>query len=337
MDSKTKQMYANIGKLITSSLEIHEIIDGVMAEIKQFFDPEHWSLLRLDHTSGELYFIFMKGSDIGRLREFRLRIGEGIAGTVAATGESIFVADARSDSRFSDRVDRLIDFNTRSIIAVPLIHRGVVYGVIEIINSDKQKLFSEDEHFILKTIADFTAIALANSSLYEQVVKQSCHDALTGLFNRKMLNEYIKQCTVSNTPARRCSDTGEEIIVVYMDVNNFKSINDIYSHREGDIALASISEKLRKIFRNDDLLFRIGGDEFLAVMKVNSHEDTTPVLERINKSFEQVFYSSPDGYTEIRISYGISKGDIREIESLISEADRRMYMNKENSAAMTEY
>lgn len=321
-------MYANIGKLITSSLEIHQVIDGVMSEIKQFFDPEHWSLMRLDHTSGELYFIYIQGNDIERLRQFRLKPGEGIAGTVASTGESIFVPDARSDPRFSDRVDRLINFRTRSIIAVPLIHKDIIYGVIEIVNTENRKIFSEDEHFILRTIADFTAIALANSSLYQQVVELSCHDSLTGLFNRKMLNEYISQWSHENVPARRHSDSGDEIIVIYMDVNNFKAVNDQYGHREGDIALIAISSKLKAIFRNEDLLFRIGGDEFLAVIRVLSRGDASHIVERIERDFSGTFHSTPDGNTRISISHGIARGPIREIESLINEADRLMYLKK---------
>lgn len=328
MENKTKQMYANIGKLITSSLEIHQIVDGVMSEVKQFFDPEHWSLLRLDHTSGELYFIYIKGNEIDRLKQFRLKIGEGIAGTVAETGKSIFVSDARSDSRFSDRVDKLINFNTRSIIAVPLINKSVTYGVIEIVNTEKEHLFSEDEHFILSTIADFTAIALANSSLYQQVIEQSCHDSLTGLLNRNMLNDYISQWSHDNVPARRLSDTGDELIVIYMDVNHFKEINDIYGHREGDMALVGISEKLKKIFRNEDLLFRIGGDEFLAIMRIKAHEESAHIIDRLNRDFNRIFYTSPDGRIQLSISHGIAMGFLKQIESLINEADRLMYIKK---------
>ncbi|HOP62205.1 MAG TPA: sensor domain-containing diguanylate cyclase [Spirochaetota bacterium] len=331
MGNRTHQMYANIGKLITSSLEIHQVVDGVMEEIKQFFDPEHWSLLRLDHTSGELYFIYIQGNDIEALKKFRLKPGEGIAGTVAETGESIFVPDARSDPRFSDRVDKLINFKTRSIIAVPLIHRGITYGVIEIVNCDKEVLFSEDDHLILKTIADFTAIAMANSSLYHQVIEQNCHDPLTGLFNRRMLHDYISQWSGKNVPSRRHSDSVEEIVVVYMDLDNFKDINDNYGHREGDLALVSVTGKLKNIFRSEDLLFRIGGDEFLAVMKVSIGEDISHIIERITDDFNSTFYTSPDGKRDVSISHGIARGSIREIESLITEADRQMYLKKEHS------
>lgn len=328
MELRIKQMYANIGKLITSSLEIHEIVDGVMTEIKSFFNPEHWSLLRLDQTSDELYFIYMQGYEIDKLKQFRLKNGEGIAGAVAKTGRSVFVPDARSDSRFSDRVDRLIDFRTRSIIAVPLIHRDVVYGVIEIVNSENQKPFSEEEHLILKTIADFTAIAMANSSLYQKVIDQSSHDSLTGLLNRKMLNDYVSQWTEGEHPARRYTDTGEEIIVIYMDINNFKCINDNYGHREGDRALVNITGILRNIFRNEDLLFRIGGDEFLAVIRVNAMEDNSHIMQRIDEAFGKVFYTSPDGKVELTVSYGMKKGYPHEINTLMNDADAAMYGKK---------
>jgi len=328
MEFRIKQMYANIGKLITSSLEIHDIVDGVMIEIKSFFNPEHWSLLRLDHTSDELYFIYIQGHEIEKLKQFRLKNGEGIAGAVAKTGKSIFVPDARSDSRFSDRVDRLINFKTRSIIAVPLVHRDVVYGVIEIVNSENQKQFSEDEHLILKTIADFTAIAMANSSLYQKVIDQSCHDNLTGLLNRKMLNDYITQWAGDDHPSRRYTDTGEEIIVIYMDINNFKCVNDNYGHREGDRALVHITGILKNIFRNEDLLFRIGGDEFLAVIRINTREDNSHIMQRIDEAFGNVFYTSPDGRVELTVSYGIRKGSPHNINNLINEADSVMYDKK---------
>jgi diguanylate cyclase (GGDEF)-like protein len=330
IEYRTKRMYANIGKLITSSLEIHEIVDGVMAEIKSFFNPEHWSLMRLDHTSDELYFIYIQGHELDKLKQFRLKSGEGIAGAVAKTGESVFVPDVKSDLRFSDRVDRLIDFKTRSIIAVPLIHRGTVYGVVEIVNSENAKQFSEDDHFILRTIADFTAIAFANSSLYHKVIDQSCHDSLTGLLNRKMLNDYIDQWTEEDHPARRYSDIGEEIIVIYMDINNFKSINDNYGHREGDTALVHISEMLKNIFRNEDLLFRIGGDEFLAVIRINTKEDTEHITGRIDEAFKNVFYTSPDGAVRLTVSHGINKGPVTKIEALMNEADLIMYEKKQN-------
>lgn len=328
MELKIKKMYANIGKLITSSLNIHEIVDGVMVEIKSFFNPEHWSLMRLDHVTDELYFIFIQGHEIDNLKQFRLKNGEGIAGAVAKTGRSIFVQDAESDPRFSDRVDRLIHFRTRSIIAVPLIHRGTVYGVIEIVNSENQKQFSEDEHLILRTIADFTAIAMANSSLYQKVVDQSCHDNLTGLLNRKMLNDYISQWTVEDHPARRYTDSGEEIIVIYMDIDNFKTINDSYGHREGDRALVSISGLLKNIFRNEDMVFRIGGDEFLAIIRINEKEDNLHIIQRIDDAFKKTFYTSSDGKVVLSVSYGIQQGRTHEINALISGADSVMYDRK---------
>ncbi len=332
MDTHTERntmlMYANIGKLITSSLDIQDIVKGVMSEIKQFFDPENWSLLRLDHTTNELYFIFMEGAELNKLEEFRLKPGEGIAGTVASTGKSIFSEDVSKDPRFSGRVDSLIEFKTQSIIAVPLVYRDEVYGVIEIVNSDKTRNFSQKEHDILATIADFTAIAMANSTLYHKVIEQSCHDILTGLLNRNKLNELIEEWKNVEHPVRRTSDTASEIMVVYMDVDNFKEINDRCGHSEGDRALIGISDMLEDVFRTEDLVFRIGGDEFLAVIKSFSKEDSENLISRIENSLKNLKYRSEKADVVSTVSYGISKGYIHEIERLIDHADSLKYREK---------
>ncbi len=328
MDSVTKTMYANIGKLITSSLHIDEILEGIMKEIKAFFNPEHWSLLRLDETTGELYFLFMEGVKQDKLEAFRLGPGEGIAGTVAASAESVFVPDVSRDRRFSDRVDKLIDFKTKSIIAVPMVFRGRVYGVIEIVNSEKSRFFTEDDHMILSTIADFSAIALANSALYNMVVEQTNHDSLTGLYNRQKLNQLKDEWSDREYHARRYGDTDSVIKIVYMDINEFKDINDCFGHREGDRALVSIAEQLNGIFRNQDLLFRIGGDEYLAVLMLPNAGSSDYIDKRISNSLSELEYRTRNGQGRATLSFGISTGHIYEIEKLIDEADKNMYSSK---------
>lgn len=324
---RTKEMYAKIGMLITSSLDIHEILEGIMTEVRLFFNPEHWSLLRLDEVTNELYFIFMEGADIDKFRQFRLKIGEGIAGTVAQTRQSIFVKDVKTDSRFSERADKIINFNTHSIIAVPIVYRDMVHGVIEIINPVNGECFSEDDHLILKTIADFSAIAMSNSSLYQKLMDQSSHDILTGLLNRKKLNELITRWSGESQLSRRSADDVIQLKVVYIDIDDFKQINDNYSHKEGDIALVRIASMLKGIFRNDDYIFRIGGDEFLAILIMREH-DAEHMTRRIRKALDSLSFSSEDGKASLNVSYGISSGPSDSIESLINEADQMMYTHK---------
>ena len=161
---KIKKLYSSIGKIITSSLEFGAIQDAVMEEIHLFFDAENWSLMRLDPNTDELFFVIVKGIDAKAVENIRLGRGEGIAGTVARTRKSIFVPDTSRDKRFSDRVDRATGFKTRSLMAVPVIFGDTLYGVIELVNRGSGGLFTEMEHLILQTIADYAAIAFANAA-----------------------------------------------------------------------------------------------------------------------------------------------------------------------------
>jgi len=321
----TKKMYANIGKLITSSLDIDEILEGVMKEVKLFFNPEHWSLLRLDENTNELYFLFMEGVKTDSLDRIRLQEGEGIAGSVIETGEPIFTADVTKDDRFTDKVDKIIGFETRSIIAVPMKYRNRIYGVIEIVNSMDSRKFDEEDLMILSTIADFTAISLANSSLYRKTIEQTNHDSLTGLFNRRKLEDLISKSKEKNELSRRTADTKSLIKLIYIDVNDFKNINDTLGHREGDRVLTSIAEMLSNIFRSEDMLFRVGGDEFIAVIKMSDTEVPDLLEKRITEKLTELKYTTKKKNMEVSVSFGTATGKLENLHKLIDEADRKMY------------
>jgi diguanylate cyclase (GGDEF)-like protein len=329
MDSENKnRLFANIGKLITSSLELNNILEGIMEEVKLYFNPQHWSLIRYDHTSDTLLFVIFNGQSNSKVENISLKPGEGIAGTVVTTGKSIFVPDTSIDPRFSDKVDKIIGFQTKSIIAVPIKVKEWVFGVIEIINRENQKQFTEDEHLILKTIADFSGIAFANNLLYEKAISESEIDNLTGLYNKGKLDEFIKEHADRETPHRRDADIHSDIIAVYIDLNDFKEVNDTYGHAEGDEVLRKVSMRLGSLFRSDDLLFRIGGDEFLVLIKIEEGMESGAIIKRIDDVLSNLKVTSiKKGYT-VTLSFGIKTGKIGEIDRIIHDADLDMYKKK---------
>lgn len=324
-----KKMYANIGKLITSSLEIDQILEGIMEEVRLFFDAENWSLMRLDPNTRELFFVIVQGiMDSKALESIRLELGEGIAGIVAKTGKSIFVPDTSKDRRFSDKVDRVSGFKTRSIMAVPLLFRGVTYGVIELVNRNSGKAFTEDEHLILQTIADFAAIAFANATLYERVLMMGNTDPLTGLFNRAKLDQIIAQTESIRKRHRRRHDSELYLVVAMIDINDFKGINDTHGHREGDAVLKELSRLLKARLRINDLIFRIGGDEFLTLMFVSSPESLIQFEKRIHRSLEQLSTFKVHRRLSVHFAFGCSAGAFASLGDLIHRADMAMYENK---------
>lgn len=324
---KIKKLYSSIGKIITSSLEFGAIQDAIMEEIHLFFDAENWSLMRLDPNTDELFFVIVKGIDAKAVENIRLGRGEGIAGTVARTRKSIFVPDTSRDKRFSDRVDRATGFKTRSLMAVPVIFGDTLYGVIELVNRGSGGLFTEMEHLILQTIADYAAIAFANAALYEQALQRSLTDPLTGLLNRAKLEEVIAEAEKSAFPRRRRYDDESAAVVVMVDVDDFKRINDGYGHPRGDEVLKEISRILKSRLRYNDMLFRIGGDEFLAIIPA-SLEQMQKIEKRFAREMKKLSSFTMEGGPEVRFSYGTSAGPFQKVRDLIQKADAGMYRHK---------
>ncbi|MCK4905917.1 MAG: sensor domain-containing diguanylate cyclase [Spirochaetes bacterium] len=328
IDHSIKKLYANIGKLITSSLSLDSILEGIMEEVRKYFNPQNWSLLRLDITSNKLFFVIVEGIEKKAVEHIQLSLGEGIAGTVAQTKKSIFVSDTSQDTRFSDKIDRATGFITESIIAVPLIFRERVYGVIEIINSHNGNFFSADEALILGTIADFAAIAFANATMYKRAVILANTDPLTGLYNRFKLEKLITNWENPNDLHRRDYDQLEKIIAIVIDVDNFKEINDTFSHRTGDSVLREIASRLINGLRDNDLAFRIGGDEFLALIRVDNDCQTGLLTGRIEQKLQGTTFRKDNETNIVKLSTGISTGNIRKISEIIHQADLNMYEKK---------
>ena len=140
------------------------------------------------------------------------------------------------------------------------------------------------------------------------------HDQLTGLFNRHMMVELVKD---------------EPSIVAILDIDTFKSINDYYGHDAGDEALCTLANRLEVVFwRHDtDLVFRLGGDEFLVVMKEISETDA---VERIKQLCEPLMFTSSAGQMirfTVSIGYAVCKGDFK---AALKKADEALYKVKEN-------
>ncbi len=321
------QLYTNIGKVITSSIELDDILDGIMKEVKKFFDPENWSLLRYDESSNHLYFIIIEGIDPKEVEQIKLDLGEGVAGYVAKNKKPLLVNNASASKHFTDIVDKATGFETESIIAVPCIRHDKVYGVIELINHSV-KSFTDEDKIILTSIADYAAIAFENAFLYENALNRSLTDPLTGLFNHTKLSDMLEEYK-ENSEHRRIADTYDDILVVYLDCNNFKLINDNYGHRAGDKMLKKISAALMKAFREEDILIRTGGDEFVGIIHIDEKTDAAELEKIFTQRIEEMAWPSKDEKVTVTLSYGFSSGKTKNLKKLIHDADVNMYKKKD--------
>ena len=331
MEKSVKQLYANIGKLITSSLKFEDILKGIMDEIHVFFNPVNWSLLRLDEANQELFFVIFNGPVLlQEVKGIRLKIGEGIAGTVAQKKKPYFIPDTSKEKEFSNKVDIITGFQTKSIIAVPLIYRDKVYGVIEIINPVDGTFFSTEELFILQTIADFSAIAFANATLYENVIQLSFTDSLTGIYNRNKFDQITGQWA-SVEPNGRRKPEKQHISAIVVDLNDFKEINDTFGHMAGDNVLKAAAAFFKNCIREDDILFRFGGDEFVILLQCETGDQLISAERRIIELLEDGNRKELVEGIKVGYSIGHAMGLRTDINKIVENADSHMYLSKNKS------
>lgn len=325
---RIQNLFNNIAKSITSSLETKQIEKAVMAQIELFFQPKNWSLLRLDPVSKKLYFVIAKGMDPEVAKNIRLHLGEGVAGEVAKTGKSMLIKKAQEEKKFTKKVDNLSGFKTESIIAVPIIFQKNILGVIELINVLDNSSFTKNDLLILETIGHLTGIALTNAMAYERISWIAIHDPLTDLYNRMQLANVIEISKTNLLKKDLANNNLLNAIVVWIDIDNFKDVNDIYTHIIGDQILVKVGKKLLSLCNEDTYAFRIGGDEFLLI-SLNVEE--TALLAKIKYFEEQLNEESRFIMPATGFSFGIASGKMKDLEQLIKEADHKMYASKKRN------
>ncbi len=158
-----------VGALLNSTLDLKQVLHLSMEEAAKLTQAEASAILLIEERTGDLVFEVATGSKEEGTREIRLRRGEGVAGWVATHDRPVRIDDAQDDPRFTARVDRKTEFVTRSILCVPLKVKGRMIGVLEVINKQAGRGFSDHDEEFLVILSHQIAAAIDNAQLYRQV------------------------------------------------------------------------------------------------------------------------------------------------------------------------
>ena len=159
----------DITALLNSSLKPDEIRTRAIEAATLVMEAEAGSLLLLDAVAGELYFEVAHGEKGKSVREIRLKLGQGIAGHVAKTGQPIIVNDVQGDSHFSSQADKQSGFVTRNMVCVPVTAKGKLLGVLQAINKQTGGDFEENDLQDFIALGHQVGIAIENANLYEEI------------------------------------------------------------------------------------------------------------------------------------------------------------------------
>jgi diguanylate cyclase (GGDEF)-like protein len=318
-------LFHEIGKSLASTLDLQKILQTVMEKISDLLQPDTWSLLMLDEATNELYFEIAIGAGADKLKDVRLKVGEGIAGWVAQNGEPVLVEDVKRDARFTSRIDELTQMDTRSVVCVPIKGKEKILGVIELINCLGRESFRKADIPILKSLADYAAIALENARYIQRIHELTITDDCTALYNARHLN------FVLDAEIYRSTRYGYEFSVIFLDLDHFKQVNDTHGHLVGSKLLWMIGDLIKGHLRLIDYAFRYGGDEFVILLPQTSKQNTLMVVRRLKTLLNsKVFFTDENLNITVTASFGVASfpADGRSRRELLRMADEAMYLVK---------
>jgi diguanylate cyclase (GGDEF)-like protein/PAS domain S-box-containing protein len=183
-----------------------------------------------------------------------------------------------------------------------------------------ERELDDDELDLVRSTANILATALARLRGEERMRHEAVHDALTGLANRTLLHDRLEHAL------GRSKRDGMQTAVLFIDLDNFKQINDTYGHAIGDIVLVEFGNRLRTAVRPGDTVARFGGDEFVVICEGIDEESAVIVAGRLQEAICQPVFGGGARH-RLSASIGISLGD-SDVDALIGQADTAVYRAK---------
>ncbi|MBI3398853.1 MAG: diguanylate cyclase [Deltaproteobacteria bacterium] len=315
-------------KTIAPVLDQEELHDAILNKAAELVDAEQGSLMLLGGEDRNLTIKATKGIERSILENIKIKIGEGISGTVAEKGIPIVVKDIESESEAFTRENRP-RYRTKSFVSIPLKIGSRSVGVINISDKISGEVFSEEDLQLLLSFASYASIALECGAYYrmtEDLKKVSITDSLTELFNRRYFQERLLE------EIGRSKRHNEPFTLFIIDIDDFKAFNDRYGHLAGDEVLKKVTYAIRDGIRSIDVAARFGGEEFSIILPYTTKENSYVTAERIRRSVEDIRFigNKIPPNQSLTVSIGIAEfpSDATSIEELIDRADKAMYVAK---------
>lgn len=314
------ELLSEMGDLLQTCRTIGEAYEVVAKYAQQLFPTERGALYSYDDGHRLLDRVSAWGewttgtSDILPDECWALRRGK------------IHVVQGEGDNLVCEHVAK--DRKGSASICLPLVALGETLGLLHLTatsGTTAEEPFGDSKQRLVSATGEHAAMAFANLKLRESLRQQSIRDPLTGLFNRRYMEESLER------ELHRARRSGTPLAVVMMDIDHFKKFNDTYGHEAGDIVLRSVGQSLLHFVRVEDIPCRFGGEELVMILPGATKADGTQKAEAFRRSVE-LLHAEYGGrrLPEITISLGVAALTDRlgESTSLLGAADEALYRAK---------
>jgi len=331
-NEKLQGVLYNISKAANSNISLDQLYPLIHKELGTIIDATNFFIALIDVEKDEMSFPYHKDEKDNDFPTRRLSRANNLTAYIIRSGQSLLV-NQKQIEKMADEGDiklESIGIATADIhwLGVPLKIKNKIIGAMVVQGYISPHLFSKKDIQLMEFVSSQVATAIQRKQMEEEMEKLAHFDSLTGAFNRGyglgLLSRELKFARRRKTP----------FLLVYIDIDDFKNINDTFGHGEGDQVLKKVVKLLKSTLRDIDIICRMGGDEFLLIFSESSLNDVPLMRKRLNKNLEKLNQTLVKPYN-IGFSIGISCYDPdypQSIDELISIADENMYKEKKKKS-----
>lgn len=324
---KTMKAMSQIDRMILSGADFEEVSEGLIEHLVDLTKVEAVAVIARDSDAPNLakMISWFEGEQVHERISLPQELGHEWC-------QPRQVEVAKVNGAFAPYKERFLSFGLRYVVILPVILKDDLKGIL-LLGSDSRFEMQGSKLQIAVDLAGRLAVALASAEREEALYRQAHFDELTGLPNRQLLKDRLEQHLVQ---ARREEHSGA---LLFIDLDRFKEINDVFGHSVGDIVLAQAAERILVEVRETDTVARLGGDEFVILMPNLVADNTirstaSRILERLAEAFT---VRGKDHFLGASIGIVVFPNDGGSVETLLKNADSAMYRAKDAGRSRFEF
>ncbi len=312
----------DLAQTLGNTLNLEETLPIIAAKIARLIPSTTCVIYLLDTDKGILTAEHVSGANIEAFKGYSMEFGQNLSGWVAANNHAAVNADPIFDLL---PLRPVLTADLKNALVYPLYRDATCLGVISLYGTEDD-VFTDDHLRVLEVVAKQAAKAIHNAMKYEETQVDALTDRLTALPNLRYLDLYFER------EIEKAMRFRFPLVVMAMDLDRFKDVNDNFGHHVGDMMLLEVAKVLNRNVRSTDVVIRYGGDEFVAVVSRTTSEEARGLAKRIQRDVSAIRLEfRPGQFAQVGISIGLAcfPEDGDELEVLLDKADMAMYQDKE--------
>lgn len=331
---KITRVRSAILEKVVNAESLHTVLHDIVNAIEAEYTDQICSILLLDDgklkkgaapSLPDFYNDAIDGAEYG--------VGRGSCGNTAATNLPTIVEDISTHPYWVEWKDLALSAGVRSCWSQPIQgSNGEVIGTFAIYHREKA-IPTADEMLLIEQFAHIASIAIERELANQLIWRQANFDSLTGLPNRNLMLDHLQLAL------KTADRDNEKVAVIFLDLDNFKDINDTLGHDMGDKLLIECAKRIKQCLRSDDTVSRLGGDEFVIILNsIKGLSSIEQVIQKLLRTIGKPYILELERvHTSASLGVTLYPDDAKDVKSLLKNADQAMYGAKDQGKNSYQY